>query len=111
RYLGLSLEELEARKAVHTAREIENQPDLWMETYLSFLEQKDEILKFIDKFQENESPCIVLTGAGSSAFVGESLAGPFQMKWKGISRAVSTTDIITHPQNYFDRGRPTLLIS
>jgi tagatose-6-phosphate ketose/aldose isomerase len=110
-YLNLQQDELENKKAVHTAREIENQPELWMKTYQSFLAQKGKILSFIEKFREKEFPYIVFTGAGSSAFIGEALAGSFQQKWKGISRAVSTTDIITHPGNYFEKSRPTLLVS
>lgn len=110
-FLDLQQKELEARGAVHTAREIENQPALWMKTYLSFLEQRERIVNFIEKVWENDFPYIIFTGAGSSAFIGEALAGSFQKKWKGISRAVSTTDIITHPDNYFIKSRPTLLVS
>ncbi len=110
-YLKLKQEELEEKGALHTAREIENQPDLWWKTYLSFLDQKKEIQKFLGKVWENEFPYIIFTGAGSSAFVGEALAGPFQKRWKGVSRAIATTDIITHPENYFIKSRPTLLVS
>ena len=110
-YLNLQQEDLEAKGAIHTAREIENQPALWMKTYHSFLEQKENILKFLEKVWENDFPYIIFTGAGSSAFVGEALAGSFQKRWKGISRAVSTTDIITHPENYFVKSIPTLLVS
>ena len=42
-YLNLQQEDLEAKGAIHTAREIENQPALWMKTYHSFLEQKENI--------------------------------------------------------------------
>ncbi len=110
-YLNFDQEELEKRGAAHTAKEIDNQPDLWMKTYRSFLGQREEILNFIEKVWENDFPYILFTGAGSSAFVGEALAGSFQRKWKGISRAVSTTDLITHPENYFIKTRPTLLVS
>ncbi len=110
-FLDLQQKELEVRGAVHTAREIENQPALWMKTYLSFLEQREKIVNFIEKVWGNDFPYIIFTGAGSSAFIGEALAGSFQKKWKGISRAVSTTDIITHPDNYFIKSRPTLLVS
>jgi tagatose-6-phosphate ketose/aldose isomerase len=110
-YLNLHVEELEKRGGLHTAREIESQPELWNQTYRSFLEQKQDILKFLENIWEDDFPYILFTGAGSSAFVGEVLAGPFQQKWKGISRAVSTTDIITHPENYFEKSRTTLLVS
>lgn len=110
-YLNTELEDLVEKGALNTAREIANQPNAWEKTYKRFLEEKEHILQFVQKVWKNDFPYIVLTGAGTSAFIGEALAGSFQKKWHGVSRAVSTTDIITHPENYFVKSRPTLLIS
>jgi tagatose-6-phosphate ketose/aldose isomerase len=110
-YLNMQMEDLVEKGALNTAREIANQPNVWEQTYKRFLEEKESIMQFVQKVWKNDFPYIVLTGAGTSAFIGEALAGPFQKKWRGVTRAVSTTDIITHPENYFVKSRPTLLIS
>ncbi len=39
------------------------------------------------------------------------LDGPFQKKLKVGTKSIATTDIITHPEDYFIRSKPTLLIS
>ena len=40
---GKSLEELEKIKAIFTATEIRQQPELWRETYKLILDQKEKI--------------------------------------------------------------------
>ena len=102
---------LESNGAIHTAREICQQPDMWEKTYQTFLNEKVQLLNFLQKFWNAGQPLVILSGAGTSAFIGETLAGPFQKNWGVCSRAVHTTDIVTHPENYFIKTRPTLLIS
>ena len=58
-----------------------------------------------------DCPNIILSGAGTSAFIGEALVGTYQKKLGVTVRAIATTDIITHPADYFIESRPTLLIS
>jgi tagatose-6-phosphate ketose/aldose isomerase len=111
KYLGLRMKDLQDREALNTAREIASQPSSWEKTYKRFLEEKEYILQFLQKVWEHDFPYIILTGAGTSAFIGEALVGSFQKKWNGVCRAIATTDIITHPENYFIKSRPTLLIS
>lgn len=111
RYLGYSVEELKANGGFHTAREISSQPALWQKTFSRFLEERGRLAGFIEKFRKEKDSIVILTGAGTSAFIGESLQGPFQKKWGIPCKAVGTTDIVTHPENYFIRSKPTLLIS
>ncbi len=110
-YLSYQIEHLQSKGGFSTAKEISNQPDLWNETYSKLLGEKDEILKFIQKFQKEDKPNVILTGAGTSAFIGEVLEGPMQRKWGIPCRAIATTDIVTHPENYFIPSGTTLLIS
>jgi len=110
-YLNLSSDYLEANGAIHTAREICQQPEIWEKTYLKLLNEKDQLLSFLQKVWNIDHPHIILSGAGTSAFIGESLTGSFQKKLGINCRAVSTTDIVSHPDNYFIKKRPTLLIS
>ena len=109
--LNLSTDYLELKGAIHTAREINQQPAMWEKTYRIIVEEKDCIMAFLQKIWNADQPQIILTGAGSSAFIGESLVGMFQKKWGITCKAVGTTDIVTHPENYFLKTKPTLLIS
>lgn len=110
-YLNCHIESLQSKGGLLTAKEISGQPDLWKSTYLKLLREKEKILKFLEKFQQENNPFVILTGAGTSAFIGEVLEGPMQRKWSVPCRAIATTDIVTHPENYFISTRATLLIS
>jgi tagatose-6-phosphate ketose/aldose isomerase len=110
-YLKYSAKQLKSFGGFYTAKEISRQPELWLETYHKLLKEKEKISDFINKILIQECPYVILTGAGTSAFIGEALVGPYQKKWKVFTRAIATTDLITHPENYFIRSRPTLLIS
>lgn len=111
KYLNSELAELKLKGGGYTAKEISSQPELWMETYLKLLKEEEIISHFLGEFLKKDHPDVILTGAGTSAFIGEVLVGAFSKKWKVSCRAISTTDIITHPENYFIRSRPTLLMS
>ncbi len=111
KYLDYPIDDLISCGGFNTAKEICSQPELWKKTYLKLLEEKEQIVALLEKVLKNDYPNVVLTGAGSSAFIGESLVGYFQKEWGVPCRAVCTTDIVTHPENYFIKSRPTLLIS
>jgi tagatose-6-phosphate ketose/aldose isomerase len=111
KYLNCDTKLLESCGGFNTAKEISSQPDLWMETYYKLLNEKEEIKEFLSKILEKDCSNVILTGAGTSAFIGQALIGPYQKKWGIYTRAIATTDIITHPENYFVRSKPTLLIS
>ncbi len=111
KYLGIDIEELKKKGAYHTAKEIDSQPEMWQLSYDRILAAKDTLNIFLKKAIKDPATCIILTGAGSSAFVGESLAGIYQRRLKLSSRSIATTDILTHPEECFIRSKPTLLIS
>lgn len=110
-YLDCQVSELESGGGFNTANEISAQPELWMETFFKLLNEKEKVSHFVGDFLKKDHPEVILTGAGTSAFIGDVLVGPLKKKWGISCRAISTTDIITHPGNYFIRSRPTLLIS
>lgn len=110
-YLGIGITELEERGGFHTAKEIASQPEMWLKTYERVEEEKEQLSQFMEKALRNENTCTILTGAGSSAFIGEALSGSYQKDTKLWTRSVATTDIITHPEDYFIPSKPTLLIS
>lgn len=96
---------------MHTAREISGQPKLWTEVFKLVGDQKEEIQEFLQPIIRNTNLRIILTGAGSSAFLGNTLQGGFQLETKRITQAIATTDLITHPEQFFLRKIPTLLVS
>jgi len=108
---GISVTDLAAYSGQLTAKEINQQPKLWAKTYQQLLLQKNEVAAFLQKLFVRPKLDIIFSGAGTSAFIGNSLSGLFQKNTGLCARAVATTDIVTHPQYYFSRDIPTLLIS
>ena len=111
KYLNIDTKELERKGGYYTAKEISCQPEMWLKTYEKVLEERDQLSQFLEKALQRTNVCVILTGAGTSAFIGETLAGSFQRILKVSTRSIATTDIITHPEDYFIRSKPTLLIS
>lgn len=110
-YLQFKKEEIEQKGGLHTALEIKGQPVLWQEVYGLILSQKKSLLKFMSPLLEDTGLRIILTGAGSSAFIGEAAQGIVQTNTKRITQAIATTDLLTHPQLHFIKEMPTLLVS
>jgi tagatose-6-phosphate ketose/aldose isomerase len=109
-YLDLPDNILLEKGALHTAREIAGQPSLWLETVKKFNIQSAAILSFL-KTANAETNQIILTGAGTSAYIGLSLQGVFSSRMHKISSAIPTTDILSHPQYYFQPDAIPLIIS
>lgn len=95
---------------IHTRKEIEGQPDLWIET-INSLKDDQRIRDFLAPLFEKDSLDIVLTGAGSSAFIGETVETAFQPGPNIQTRAIATTTLVTHFGNYIKKDKPLLLIS
>ncbi len=110
-YLDYSIDGLNTNRGIHTAREICSQPEMWKQTYRKFKQEKIEIISFLDNVFAEQKLNVILTGAGSSAFIGEALEGVYLKKLQVNCRAIGTTEIITHPDHYFISSEPTLLIS
>ena len=110
-YLQFKKEEIEQIGGLHTALEIEAQPVLWQEVYGLILSQKKSLLKFMSPLLADTRLRIILTGAGSSAFIGEAAQGIVQANTKRITQAIATTDLLTHPQLHFIKEIPTLMVS
>lgn len=96
---------------LHTGQEIFGQPNLWEDVFNLINNQKERIESFIRPVLENQNLKIVLTGAGSSAFIGEAAQGLVQAATIRSTQAIATTDIVTHPELFFLKDTPTLLVS
>jgi len=110
-YLGMREDLLMSKGAIFTAKEIAGQPELWLKTLEYVDNHRDQLTRFLNKCFEIENLEIILTGAGTSAFIGDVLEGPLQQKTGIPTRAVATTDLVTHAGQYFLPEKPTLLIS
>ncbi len=104
-------EELEQLGAFHTAAEIYGQPGLWRKVHEKISSEKGLISAFLNKATAHQCLRVVLTGAGTSAYIGLSLTGVYSRHVKKFTVAVPTTDLVTHAHDYLDRQTPTLLIS
>lgn len=92
-----------------THKEILQQPAAWRKEYQLLVEKKSEIQAFLAKYLTPETD-IVLTGAGTSAFIGDAIAPVLRGAWENV-RAVATTDLVTNAEDYLDANKPLLLIS
>lgn len=84
----------------HTIREIEHQPKMWMETFGVIEAMKADIVRFMADNHINKDTRIVLTGAGTSAFVADTAACIFMKDGYGKTHSVSTTDIVSAPDSF-----------
>lgn len=110
-----SLEKLESLGAVNTAPEIKQQPELWEETLEIYKENQEALADFLAKIEGKHGQIrIIFTGAGTSAFVGETVL-PYvseqldAKKWR--VEAIATTSIVSNPYQYLEKELPTLLVS
>ncbi len=111
KFLGFSEDNLIANGAQFTAKEIFQQPVLWEKTYKLAGQYKNSISKFLQQQFSKPDLDIIFSGAGTSAFIGNCLKGVFQKNSRLRTRAIATTNIVTHPQYYFSRQNATLLVS
>ena len=111
KYLDIESKDLKSQGGYYTAKEISSQPEMWLKTFERVIEERDRISKFLAKLVNKSNPCVILTGAGTSAFIGEVLAGTVQKQLKVSAKSIPTTDIITHAEDYFIRSKSTLLVS
>lgn len=109
-YLGIEQNTLAEKGAIHTAKEISQQPALWKKIYEAITKDRDDIQAFLNQAVAASSR-IILTGAGTSAFIGLSLKGIFQRKINKITEAIPTTHLVSHPQDHFFNHQPVFMIS
>ena len=94
-----------------TAEEIVHQPAMWRELAAGLAAQQARVAAFLGDRLNNPRQRVILTGAGSSAYVGEIVADELNAAWPCEVRAVATTSLLTHPELYLDADAPTLLVS
>ena len=113
--LDYTKEDLIELGAEITTREIYQQPQVWQTAFENYKAQSDEIVAFLNGIGEKHDYIkVILTGAGTSAYVGDTLLPYFrkiydERKWN--FNAIATTDIVANPLAYLHKEVTTILVS
>lgn len=107
----LSKSELKEKGAINTATEICQQPQAWLDTLEIVEAQKEKIAQFIEPLLHKENLQIIFTGAGTSAYVGDTLAPYLRRKIGKRVDSIATTDIVASPDQFLEKHTPTVLVS
>ena len=83
---------------------------MWLRTYDIVSGMKSRVESFVKKYVA-EGYEIILTGAGTSAYIGDALQWVLKGTLLDGARAVATTDIITEADQLFDEQSKVLLVS
>ena len=108
--LNHNREDLKRNMALVTAQEIENQPAVWKKLAAMLSENQRQLRQFMDKVLAVKDLRIIFTGAGSSAFIGESMSMLLMREFGIRSEVHHTTDIVATPEAILC-DVPTLLVS
>jgi tagatose-6-phosphate ketose/aldose isomerase len=95
--------------AYWTAREIAQQPQLWCEI-VQLVAGDTALARFLGQARADEPLRVMLTGAGTSSFIGACLAPALTGRGWRRADAVATTDIVTGPGSFLVRDVPTLAV-
>jgi tagatose-6-phosphate ketose/aldose isomerase len=109
-YLGMSQHELEQAGGYWTAREIAQQPAVWVTIQANMTRDAEALRAYLDPLLEQREMRIVLTGAGTSSFVGDCLAPALGHKTGRRVDVVATTDLVASP-GWLASEAPLLLVS
>ena len=110
-HLGIPEADLIASGAIWTAREIEQQPRMLQQTHELLSAMRERIQAFIAPVAGNPGARIILTGAGTSSYIGQCLAPLLDRQLAARVDAVATTDLVSAPYLYLDPAQPLLLVS
>ena len=107
----VTADKMQETMSTFTLTEIYQQPATWKKTCDQIKAHKDELKAFIDQVITREDFDVILTGAGTSEFVGNALFPALTGKLNYKVKSYGTTDIVATPEAYLSRTKPTLLIS
>ncbi|MCL1809014.1 MAG: SIS domain-containing protein [Clostridiales bacterium] len=110
-FYGIDKDFFAEKGCENTSAEIAQQPRVWRELGDMLLGRKNDIAAFLEKTNGDSQLRVVLTGAGSSGFVGDAVAA-LAAKSAGVrAESVHTTDIVSDPRAHLFPDAPTLLVS
>ena len=110
RLLSLSQSEKEERGLLYTPAEIAQQPETWRTTHRLFTECRPELENFLRR-AHSERWTIYLVGAGTSDYIGRSIANLLRKRWGCEVSAIASTDLLTNRDDLVIPDRDYLWIS
>ncbi|WP_425956080.1 SIS domain-containing protein [Xylanimonas sp. McL0601] len=102
---------LDVEGSSHTVHEIAQQPQVWRELGGILAAAQTRLAAEIAPLVHDPQTRIVLTGAGTSAFVGDTLAPALSRRLGRQIDSVPTTDLVADPRAAFAGDEPVLLVS
>ena len=95
-----------------TPKEIFHQPRVWMKNFEMLKKMEDEIRVFVEeRILKKGNSRVILSGAGTSKFIGLSVEGLLRSKWRRIVETWGSTEIITDWRLIFLGEFNTIMIS
>jgi glucosamine--fructose-6-phosphate aminotransferase (isomerizing) len=91
-----------------TLQEILYQPKAWANTIRAFLDQKKDILAYLENYTDTE---IVLTGCGTSYYLPLTAAAIYTNFAGGKAKGVPASEIMLFPKTIFAKDRNYLLVA
>jgi tagatose-6-phosphate ketose/aldose isomerase len=97
----------------HTVREIHQQPETWIETAALMVRHRNDFARALRAAQVGPglTGIVVLTGSGSSLYVGECVLHPLRRSLQAPVVAVPSGEVLTHLDSVMPAGRPGLMVS
>jgi tagatose-6-phosphate ketose/aldose isomerase len=109
--LGIPETELSTAGAAWTAREIEQQPRMLERTHALVVSLHAQLHAFASPIADDAAARVILTGAGTSSYIGQCLAPLLDRQLAARVDAVPTTDLVSAPALHLDPKQPLLLVS
>ena len=107
----ISPEKRKETSSEFTLTEIYQQPSTWKKTCDQIAGCRQELQAFLNQVLKADDFDIILTGAGTSEFVGNSLYQALNQRYSYKVKSYATTDIVPSPENFLSRTKPTILVS
>ncbi|MCD6469653.1 SIS domain-containing protein [Candidatus Bathyarchaeota archaeon] len=106
----LPKEELKVRGIEHTPKEILQQPSSWMKNFEVLKNRSDEIEGFVRERVSKDTKRVILSGAGSSHFIGLSCESLLRRMWQVNVEARASTEIVADWESIFLKCLNTTMI-
>jgi len=108
--LSLSKHQKTELGLLYTPAEIAQQPATWQVTHRLFIEKKAELIGYLQQ-AKTERWTIYLVGAGSSDYIGHSIAHLLRKRWNCEVCVVASTDLLTNREDLVIPDQKYLWIS
>ncbi len=110
-YLAISEASLHQKGGYWTAKEIAQQADTLKALSASIDDKRHDLEQWLAPVLAQSELRVILTGAGTSAYIGQALAPVLTQTLNRRIEAIATTDLVSEPQQYLLAHTPTLLVS